>query len=377
MQFKDIIGQSKAKSTFQKAVKEGRIAHALILRGRPGIGKLAFATAMAQMINCESPTETDSCGVCASCSKISKGIHPDVRYVVPIVSTGKDGKPALSDDFFPSFRDAFFGNPYYPFNEWVASMDGEAKQVGIRINEIRDLRRKITLKAFEAKYKVVIFWNAEKINPEAANAMLKLLEEPPERTIMIMTVSDSSQLLTTINSRCQRIQMHRVDDQEVAGFLQEKHHLSPDRALQVAQLSEGDISRALELVNETNKSIADLYMPWLRLCMKGNYWEVQDWVEGICKESKEFQKLFIGFALIKIRDSLLHSFNAFSLSSSTIEEKEFQEKFIKFLNMGSIEKMAKLLEESLYHVGRNVNPQMVFSVLSLRVHSLFNGKVLI
>lgn len=377
MQFQDIIGQQKAKATFHRMVEEDRLAHALILKGKPGIGKLAFATAIAQLINCEQPVQGDSCGKCGACVKIAKGIHPDVRYILPIVSGKQDGKPPVSDDYFPQLREAFFANPYYSFNEWITLMDGDNKQVGIRIHEIRELKRKITLKAFEGKYKVVIIWNAEKINTEAANAMLKLLEEPPERTVIIMTVSDTSQLLTTINSRCQRIQMHRIDDKDLAGYLVSRHGLSEDHATQLSQLAEGDIARALELANETNKSVSELYMAWLRLCMKGNFAELQDWGESVSKENKEYQKLFLSYALQKMRDSLLFSFNAFSIAQVTPAERDFQEKFSKFVNMGSIDQIARLIEDSLYHIGRNVNSQMVFSVLSLRLHSLFTGKSLI
>jgi DNA polymerase III subunit delta' len=377
MQFKEIIGQKKAKESFLKMVGESRVPHALILKGRPGIGKLAFANAIAQFVNCENPTETDSCGVCASCSKIRKGIHPDVRFILPIVSNKVEGKNAMSDDFFPQFREQFIVNPYYSFNSWLGSMQGENKQVGIRIGEIRDLKRKISLKAFEAKFKVVILWNAEKVNTEAANAMLKLLEEPPERTIIIMTVSDATALLTTINSRCQRIQMHRIDDATLAAYLQKTQGLLEDRALQIAQLADGSVADAEELVHDSNRSLSEMYMHWLRICHKGEFGEIQDVVEQVSKENKEFQKLFLSYALQKLRDSLLFSFHVDHLAATTAAEKEFQQKFSKFIQLNGIEALSRLLEDSMYYISRNANSQMVLSVLSLRIHSLLTGKVLI
>lgn len=377
MQFQEIIGQDKAKSTFFGMVKDQRIPHALILKGRPGIGKLAFANAIAQYVNCENPTGSDSCGVCASCSKIRKGIHPDVRFILPIISSKVDGKQSLSDDFFPTFRDRFFKQPYMSFNDWVSLMDGQNKQVGIRIKEIRDLKRKILLKAFEAEYKVVIFWNAEKINNEAANAMLKLLEEPPEKTILIMVVSDTTQLLTTINSRCQRIQLHRVSDGDLVAYLEQQHELGADRASQVAQLADGSVTRALELVGESNKSLSELYQTWLRIALQGEFASIQDWVELVTKENKEFQKLFLSYSIQKLRDSLLFSFGAVQLAAATPAEVEFQKKFSRFINMNGIEQLTRLMEDALNHVARNANSQMVFTVLSLRIHSLLSGKVLI
>ncbi|MBK9447928.1 MAG: DNA polymerase III subunit delta' [Bacteroidetes bacterium] len=377
MQLKEIIGQKKAKEAFLKMVSENRLPHALILKGKPGIGKLAFANAIAQFVNCEAPTETDSCGKCASCSKIRKGIHPDVRFILPIITNKVDGKNPLSDDFIPQFREQFVANPYYSFNSWVGQMQGENKQVGIRIAEIRELKRKISLKAFEARYKVVIIWNAEKINTEAANAMLKLLEEPPERTMIIMTVSDTSGLLTTINSRCQRIQMHRIDDASLAAYLKTSHGLAEDRALQIAQLAEGSVSEADEMVNESNRSLSDLYMQWLRLCHRGEFGDIQDIVEQLSKENKEFQKLFLSYALQKLRDSLLFSFHADHLAATTAEEREFQQKFSKFIQLNGISELSRLLEDSLFYISRNASAPMVLSVLSLRMHSILTGKVLI
>lgn len=377
MQLKEIIGQKKAKEAFLKMVSENRLPHALILKGKPGIGKLAFANAIAQFVNCEAPTETDSCGKCASCSKIRKGIHPDVRFILPIITNKVDGKNPLSDDFIPQFREQFVANPYYSFNSWVGQMQGENKQVGIRIAEIRELKRKISLKAFEARYKVVIIWNAEKINTEAANAMLKLLEEPPERTMIIMTVSDTSGLLTTINSRCQRIQMHRIDDASLAAYLKTSHGLAEDRALQIAQLAEGSVSEADEMVNESNRSRSDLYMQWLRLCHRGEFGDIQDIVEQLSKENKEFQKLFLSYALKKLRASLLFSFHADHLAATTAEEREFQQKFSKFIQLNGISELSRLLEDSLFYISRNASAPMVLSVLSLRMHSILTGKVLI
>jgi DNA polymerase III subunit delta' len=377
MQFKEIIGQKKAKDSFYRMVSENRVPHAIILKGKPGIGKLAFANAIAQFVNCEAPTATDSCGKCSSCSKIRKGIHPDVRFILPIISNKVEGKNPVSDDFMGQFREQFVTNPYYPFNAWVGLMQGENKQVGIRIHEIRELKRKITLKAFEAKYKVVIIWNAEKINTEAANAMLKLLEEPPDQTLIIMTVSDTSAMLTTINSRCQRIQMHRIDDATLAAHLSATHGIPEDRALQLAQLAEGSVAEAEEMVNETTRSLSELYMLWLRLCHKGEFGEIQDVVEQVAKENKEFQKLFLSYALQKLRDSLLFSFQVDRLAATTAEEREFQLKFSKFIQLNGIDSLSRLLEDSLFYISRNASAPMVLSVLSLRINALLTGKVLI
>ena len=217
----------------------------------------------------------------------------------------------------------------------------------------------------------VVFLNCTK------RKALKLLEEPPERTILIMTVSDTTQLLTTINSRCQRVQLHRVPDDKMIDYLVARHELTPDHAQQVTQLAEGSVTRSLELVRDSNKSLSELYRSWLRLALKGQFDEIQDWVGLVSKENKEFQKLFLSYSLQKIRDSLLFSLNTPQLAGATPDEVEFQKKFSRFIQTKGIDKMARLLEDALYHVSRNANSQMVFTVLSLRIHSLLSGKVLI
>ena len=377
MKFSQLVGQEKAKTAFFNAANDSRLAHAIILKGPEGVGKLAFATAMAQYINCEEPEGQEACGRCPNCIKISKGIHPDIQYILPIFNKKLEGKQLLSEDFMGQFRQHFFKNPYFSLEEWNHLIEGENKQLGIHIHEIRSLKRKLSLKAFEADYKVVIFWNAEKINTEGANALLKILEEPPEKTILILTVSDPTKLLTTINSRCQRIQLHSIPVQALQEYLQNKYQLGPEQAFQIAQISEGSIAKAHELIQETSQSLSELYQNWLRICFEGNHAKILSWVEALSKENKEFQKLFISYALQKLRDSLLYSFNLQNLALVTDSEKAFHEKFSKFIQWGGINEASKLLEDSLYYISRNANSQMTFIVLSHRLHSLLNGKVLI
>lgn len=377
LKFAEIIGQRRAREAVLSTIRDGRFPHALILKGPAGIGKLPFANAIAQYLNCENPNADDSCGVCGNCVKIRKGIHPDVNFVLPIINKTTSGKSSTTDEFISQFRELFVANPWVSLAQWGEALAGENKQLGIHIQEIRELKRKVSLKAFEAKYKVVIMWNAEKINTEAANAMLKLLEEPPERTVMILTVADPSQLLGTINSRCQRLQLHRIDHDTLSGWLQEAHGLGPDQSLQVAQLSEGSLARALELVSENKRSFSDLFRSWMKACNEGQHESIVSWVESLSRESRDFQKLFLSYALQKLRDSLLFSFQVEQLALSTPEEAAFQRNFSKALQFGGVKEMARLIEDSLFYISRNANPQLVLVVLSQRIHAVLTGKVLI
>ncbi len=347
-----------------------------MLKGIEGCGKLAFALAIAQYLLCESPLAGDSCGECSACRKTAKTIHPDVRFILPIVQKKEGEHHWKTEDYFSMFRPAFLENPFINMADWVAINKGENKQLIIGVEEIRDLRRKMALKAFEGKKKIAIIWNTERMNIQAANAFLKLLEEPPEKTHILLTVCDPAQLLATVGSRCQRLVMNRIPEDDIVSRLMEKHKLSEPDARQIAQIADGSISGADHLVKETNQNILELYKTWLRNCYEGDYEKIHAWSEGLAGEKREFQKMFLGYAVSKLRDSMLFSFQQEQLALISEDEKEFHFKFSKLLNIPVIEEMVRQTEDSLNHVSRNANSHLVFSVLCLKINAALHGKVL-
>jgi len=371
--FKDIIGQAHAIDILHESIRQERLPHALLFTGPEGAGQLALAHALAQYVNCLNPVNGDSCGRCANCIKISKGIHPDMRFILPIFSKTEGGRRHLSDDYFPHFRDHFFEDPYFSFNEWQRTLGGENKQLFISVHEIRALKKAIYLKSFEAKYKIVIVWRAELINTEGANAFLKLLEEPPERTLILMTCSDPSKLLTTINSRCQRLRLERIPTTELEQYLVQKRGLNEEQAHEWAAISEGSASNAIEYLSESSESLSDTYISWLRAVYQGDYQKIQDQVQNIQKESKEFQKLFLATSVKKMRDSLMYQLGASQLALSTKKEQEFQTNFSKVIDPDKVSRIADLLEEARRNLTGNANPHMVLTGLSLRMHSVLRG----
>ncbi|MFK7923267.1 MAG: DNA polymerase III subunit delta' [Bacteroidia bacterium] len=372
MQFQELIGQTAAGQRVREALQHDRLAHAIMLTGPAGVGKLAFANAIAQYVNCLNPTENDSCGKCSSCIKIRKAIHPDLRFVLPIISKTEGGKRYLTQDYFGQFRDKFVEDPYFSFAQWQRTLGGESKQLFISVHEIRELKRNVFLKAFEAKYKVVIVWQAELINREGANAFLKLLEEPPDKTLIIMTCSDPSRLLTTINSRCQRIPLHRIPTPDIQNYLLNKD-VKSDAAEEIAAISEGSIGNAKEFLSESSQTISSTYAEWMRAIYTGDYAKILAQTETIFKESKEFQKLFLQVAIKKIRDSLLFHLQTPSLALATQKERAFQEKFSQIVDPEKVSRMAEELEKSRRSLSGNGNPQMIFTALSLRMHGIIRS----
>lgn len=375
MKFSDIIGQEAAKTKVLEAIARGRLAHALLLTGPAGVGQLAFANAIAQFVNCLNPLENDSCGTCSNCIKISKAIHPDIRFILPIISKTEGGKRFLSEDYYHLFREPFAEDPYMSYPQWQRALGGENKQLFISVHEIRALKRSIFLKAFEAKYKVVIVWNAEQINTEGANAFLKLLEEPPDRTLLILTCSDPSKLLTTINSRCQRIPLVRIKPDQISQYLQEVKELEPALADELSHISEGSISIASEYQSDHNLEMNQLYANWLRAVYTGQFDKINEQIEKIYQENKEFQKLFLALSVKKMRDSLLYHVGLPQLALVTEAEKGFQEKFSQVVSPGKVELISKELEDSYRYLSGNANAQMIFTDLSMKMHRIIRSEV--
>lgn len=371
MRFQQVIGQNRAKAKVLDAIERQRLPHALLISGPEGVGKLAFARAIAQLINCEQPINGDSCGICSQCRKIQKSIHPDIKYVVPIISGKEAGKQLLSEDFMDPFR-SFIQDPYASIDQWHQKLGGENKQLFISVHEMRSLKRNIFLKSFEAKLKVLIIWQAEKINVQGANAFLKLLEEPPEKTIILLTCSDPSKLLTTIRSRCQEIMLERIESELIANYLCDFHHIEPLQASSLASIAEGSIGNAQKFLSETYQQINLRYMNWMRAIYTGNYHKIDQQISPIFQENKEFQLLFIIVAIQKLRNALLFRINLSEIAPITDEERDFQMNFSKIIDPSKVENMVKELNETRRFIMGNANARMVWVGLSLTLHKIIH-----
>ena len=370
MQFRDIIGQEPAVSKIQEAIALDRLPHALMLTGSEGVGQLALASAIAQYVNCLQPQNGDSCGKCRNCIKIAKMVHPDVKYLLPIISKKEGGRQLLSEDFYEDFRAPFLADPYLSSAQWQRILGGESKQLMISVHEIRELKRHIYLKAFEGKYKVLIVWQTEKINNQGANAFLKLLEEPPDQTLILMTCAHPDQLLATINSRCQRLRLQRIPTVSIEQYLRDTQQQETTRAQSLAAIAGGSISVANEYLEESTHTLNELYTEWLRAIYTGKFDKITQEIGKVTQGSKEFQKLFLTAALSKMRDSLMYHLELPDLARATPEERAFQAKFSQVVSPKKIIGISTEIEQSLRHIAGNANPHMTFTALSLRIHSL-------
>lgn len=373
MQFSNVIGQQKAKTHICELVQEGKMPHALIVSGAEGVGDLAVATAIAQFVNCLNPTVTDSCGSCDNCKRISDMLHPDVHYLFPIASTKKKvesdekEKKASTEDFIREFRTMFLADPYLSFDEWEEEVD-KATQLFISVDEMREAKRKLLLKSFQAAYKVLIVWNAERINHNGFNAFLKILEEPPEGTLIILCCTDIGQLLPTILSRCQRMFLERLSPAEVAEYLVEFKEMEAGKAQAIARISDGNVKQAKSYIEEAGQAFQNTYVAWLRAVYKGNYEEIQVVLEPVVKSTREQQKAFLLFSLRKLRDSFLYHIQLPEIALVDEGEVAFHQNFGKFLTPEKSETIVSHIENSMHYIRQNVHPQMVFAALSMNMH---------
>jgi DNA polymerase III subunit delta' len=377
MFFRDVIGQEAVKQRLIKACREGRVSHALLFFGPKGSGTLPLALAFTQYINCENPSFSDSCGVCSSCVKMNKMVHPDVHYTFPI-AVSKTNKVAVSNDLVADFREAVLANPYLNNNDWMYAASGDEGKAGvIPTEEGLDIIRMISLKAFEGKYKVVIIWMPEKMNLASANKLLKSLEEPPDKTVFILATEQRDQLLATILSRTQLVKLQRISDVDIANKLV-MNGLEDKQALFFAQLSDGDYREALELsARESGTGSAEKdFLSWMRLCFSPakNMEKLLSWVDGMQAEGREGQKQFLFSCMAILRECILLGNAGGDLVRLLPEQRVALERFVPFVNSKNSSDFSAALNEAYFHVERNANAKILFLDLSLKISRILQIK---
>ena len=372
MRFSDIPGLSTAKEKLYRTIQTGKIAHAQMFSGPEGSANLAMALAYASLLNCTNPREGDSCGECASCKKTDKLIHPDLHFVFPVsAAKNKTGKEVVSDSFITEWRQFIIQNPYGGPMEWSLAFGGENKQLNISREESRNILRKLSLMSYEGEYKIMIIWLAEFLHASAANALLKLLEEPPEKTVFLLVTYDSEQIISTILSRVQLLKIRPFTNDEVAGYLTDKHGISGDEAFKMASIVSGDMNHAQKLISEADDGSSASFQEWMRICFTSNYLKMVEWADSFSTASKINQKGLFQYGLSIIRDALLAQNGLKDMIHTSDSDMKFSDNFAKALRLDQLEKLYTLLNTAYYHLERNVNPKITFLDTSLQISAAF------
>lgn len=373
MQFKDIVGQSEAKDRLVKMVNTHRVPHALLFSGKDGCGHLLAAITFAQFLYCNNRNGNEPCGTCASCTKVSKLIHPDLHFVFPII---KSKHVKTSNDLLPDFREAFLQNQYLTLNDWVSELSAENKQPIIPVEESADILKKLSYTSFEGSYKIMVIWQADKMNNEAANKLLKILEEPSDDTIFILVVNDVEKLMATIISRVQHIPFYSVSEKEIAKVLVAEYEVAEGAAQQAAFLSEGNFREALAALHKDDDELSFLthFQNFMRLALKFDADKALAWVEDNAGRDREKQKQFITYSLAVFRDALMYNFGERSLVRLSGNEKQFLEKFAPFINQRNYQLLIEEFNNNFYYIERNANPKILFMDLLLKTNEYINLK---
>lgn len=372
MLFKDIIGQENTKQRLIQTVKEERISHAQLFLGPEGSGKLALAIAYAQYISCENRGENDSCGTCSSCKKYQKLIHPDLHFVFPVATSKNGNSKPVSDDFINEWRQSIIGNPYIKLNQWFSTIGIENKQGSIYSQESGHIIKKMSLKTFESEYKIMIIWMPEKMNISAANKLLKMIEEPPPKTVFLLVSENAGKIIPTIHSRTQLIKIPKIDDNNIFNAIKNKFDLADNKISDIVRLSNGNYAKALEVINsnEENQKNFNYFTTLTRLCYKADILGLVKFVDAISKIGREKQKNFISYSLRMMRENFILNKNKAEITYLTDEENNFSKNFNKFVNEQNIMKITKEFNQAFLHIERNGNSKIIFLDLSLKLIKL-------
>lgn len=370
MLFNDIPGLDSVKDILQQSVHRNHVAHALLFDGSSGSGALAMALAFATYLNCENKTSNDACGQCASCRKMSKFAHPDVHYIFPVAKTKKQ-EVATSDAFMPLWREFLTQSPFVSFSEWLDFVQADNKQAIIAVEEARNILRKLYLKAYEGEYKILLIWKPELMNIPSSNALLKILEEPPAKTLFLLVSDQSDKLIPTIQSRVQRIHIPSFNDQEVKQYLIDTYQTDESAASQIAYLSEGNMAIARQHLVDTLDDRPSFFAEWMRNCYKHNFIALIKTADQFGSFSKEAQKQVLEYALSMFRDLLLYQEEASNLLRVPSEELKFVQNFSKTVDYTSLTMMIQEANDAYFAIERNVNPKIVFLDLSIAFSNSF------
>lgn len=375
MLFKDVVGQKEVINHLLHIAKTGNIPHAQLFLETSGAGGLPLALAFANYLMCENQQETDACGVCSSCQKNSKLIHPDFHFAYPVI-TKTSGKVPLSTDYIKEWRETMINMPYVSPYEWLQILKAENKQGKITAEESRRIIKALQLKSFESKYKVLVIWQPETLGNEG-NILLKLIEEPTDDTIIILVSNNLQHILTTIVSRTQILKINPIDDESLFENLKIRFPEIDEATIQLAvNLSEGDFKEASNTLLHKENNLFRYFTHWLASIQQTQIPQLVTWVAEISGIGRENIKKLLDYFVHIVRQDTLQYFSdsQFKIKLSN-EELAFLQKFpLKIQNTETLSALLETIESSNYQIERNGNPKIVLLSLSLEIRQLLKQK---
>jgi|SRR5690625_275292 len=382
MLFSEILGLDHIKNHLMTSADRGRIPHAQLFVGNHGSGTLPMAIAYARYILCKSAEKKSKEAGIACAKKLDNLAHPDLHFSFPSTNNKRVTTQARALDFMQEWRKFVLEKPYGSLYDWYLDLGIDNKQGSISLNDAKDIAQTLALKSFEGGYKIMIIWHAEKMNLRASNNLLKLIEEPPNKTLFILITDNENQILQTIRSRCQKINFPPLGENDIQSALENLHQCSSDMAQKIAFQADGDYSKALQILegNEDEEKFESWFIDWVRTAFlaKGNKASILkliSWSEEIAKTGRETQKKFLLYCIDFMRQALLQNYQVESLVYLQPHTKKFKlENFAPFIHGGNIVDITKELELAIYHIERNGNARIILSDLSIKLTRLLHRR---
>jgi DNA polymerase-3 subunit delta' len=375
MQFAEIPGLPETKQKLTNAVKFNHLAHALLFHGPEGSANLTLALALATYLYCENRTENDSCGTCASCQRMKRLVMPDVNFAFPVIAKEKEDDDDEKTDILSNWRKFVIAQPYGNVHDFIYFNGFEKKQLNISKGAARKMIQALSLMSFEGGYKIMLIWAPEFLHPSAANALLKIIEEPPAKTLFMLVTSQADQLLTTILSRTQKILVRAFTDEEITDHLVNASLCDSKSAAQIAMLADGNLREAYRMINQVEDKQVTQVRDWFRLCAAKNLKEIFEEADRFHKIDKEAQKSLLLTGLNVTREILLKNFDLDQLLRTTEDDRKFVENISKkVLNEDHAVKLYESFNTAHYHLERNGNAKMIFTDLSMDILMMMSKK---
>jgi DNA polymerase-3 subunit delta' len=382
MLFSEVLGQKHIKNHLTTSVDAGRIAHAQLFVGPEGSGTLPMALAYAQYILC-SNVNGENTGGNSSCNLKFKNVsHPDLHFAFPVTTSDKVKSKPISKYYLEEWRQLIDQQPYGNLFDWYKLLGVDNKQGQIGVDEALQIVKSLALKSYEGGHKVMLIWMAEKMNTAAANKLLKLIEEPPEKTVFILIAEDEEQIISTIRSRCQILHFPPLAEDAIVEALVKKYHIEQSVATKIAHQANGNYNKACDLIYQDSEDIQfeAWFILWVRSAFKakGNKSAIHDlisWSEEIAKTGRETQKKFLRFCLNYFRQALLLNYKANELVYLEPKSENFKlEKFAPFIHDSNIIEIFSELQDAIYHIERNGNSKIILTDLSIKLTRLLHKK---
>ena len=368
MNFHDIIGQEDIKRQLVEQFDHGRLPHALMLCGPEGTGKLGIVLALARYMLCEHPHDGEPCEECHNCRMTAQWQHPDLHFSFPLIKVKPNDEP-VSDDRITEWREQISETPYFNQADWLSDLHAENQQLQYYVRESDALQHKLSLKSSQGGYRIVVLWLPEKMRPDTANKLLKLIEEPPVKTHFLMASQEPDQVLGTILSRTQRIQVPVLPEEVITQALMDRQGASEEQARSLAHVAQGSYTAAVRLMQEDSdrNDYFQYFVQLMRLCYKCDIKELRQWSEEVAKLGRERQKHMLEYYQHLVRENFVYNFQREELNYMKQEEEDFAKNFARFINERNVIPITELLTTCQNSIAQNGNAKIVFFDMALKM----------